>query len=945
MRDALSILASATLLPPSATPSGNYHRRHHHSTTSTPTKPRPNHNPKQKPQIPASSPLLSSSRWTNRQSLAYYSKLASKLAEDGKFEDFLMIAESVVSSGVKMSEFLALLKSEHLVSGIVRVLRDGNLDSVVGTLFNGIRKLGVEPVGLFDAVAIESLKAECRRLLKGGEVERLVSLMEMFAGFQFIIKGLVEPSEFIKLCITKRDPTAAIRFALIPFCYAQNFPHAEVLFCSIILEFGKKRDLISALKAFEASKKNLSSPNMHAYRTMIDVCGLCGDYLKSRAIYEVLMLGLLDENITPNIYVFNSLMNVNSHDLNYTLDIHKKMEKLGMMFDITTHNILLKSCCLAAKVELAQDTYNQIRELESKGVLKLDDFTYSTIIKMSPLPINIQVFADAKMWKQALEIKEDMLLSGIVPNTVTWSSLISACANAGLVEKAIILFDEMLQAGAQPNTHCFNTLLHACVEVCQFDRAFRLFQCWKERGSQQIISDDKLNRAYNEAVDQMTEMGVPLRMCSHLTMKVPFRPTTSTYNIMMKACGTDYYRAKDLMDEMKTFNLTPNHISWSILIDVCGGSGNVPGAIQVSSSTLAITLFLALQILTSMRESGIQPDVIAYTTAIKVQTLSVTLPAPCTGSQSLSEYSALFNCLVICFLLFCTFRLQICVKHKKPKLAFMLFAEMKKYQIKPNMVRFSQSFIYFLLLDLSVAIYLKIQIQVTYNTILRARSVDGSLLGLQQCLAIYQQMRKAGYKPNDYHLKQLIEDWCEGVLQTEHRSAWQFASRITDFGRQSLLLEKVTEYLQDSNAESLFIDLRGLTKVEARIVVLAVIRKIKEKYTAGKSITDDLLIVLEQQGHGDRANKDESGVGEAVIRLLQHDLALEVIEAGSRSGSDRGNKGSPTSSSLMFEVDEKSSLAETSESPTRRPIILQRLKVTRKSLHHWLQRKTVSSKR
>lgn len=93
-----------------------------------------------------------------------------------------MIAESVVASGVKTSEFLALVKSERLVSGVVRVIRDGKLDSVVGTLFNGIRKLGVEPVRLFDAVAVDSLKAECRRLLKCGEVERLVSLMEMFAG-------------------------------------------------------------------------------------------------------------------------------------------------------------------------------------------------------------------------------------------------------------------------------------------------------------------------------------------------------------------------------------------------------------------------------------------------------------------------------------------------------------------------------------------------------------------------------------------------------------------------------------------------------------------------------------------------------------------------------------------------------------------------------------------
>lgn len=69
------------------------------------------------------------------------------------------------------------------------------------------------------------------------------------------------------------------------------------------------------------------------------------------------------------------------------------------------------------------------------------------------------------------------------------------------------------------------------------------------------------------------------------------------------------------------------------------------------------------------------------------------------------------------------------------------------------------------------------------------------------------------YKPNDYYLKQLIEEWCEGVVQNEHHNKGQLASRRTDFGSQSLLLEKVAEHLKESNAESLSIDLRGLSKV------------------------------------------------------------------------------------------------------------------------------------
>ncbi|KAL3628561.1 hypothetical protein CASFOL_027607 [Castilleja foliolosa] len=811
MRDALTVLVSATIIPLSA-PTPRRHRRLTSSTTTT--KPRPKPNPKTNPQVSTYSPFLTSSPWDNRQSLKYYTEVASKLAENGRFEDFLMILESVVASEVKPSEFLDLLNAKNVASGIVRVIGESKLTSDVEMLFNGVRKLGIEPVQLFDGVSMELLRGECSRLLKCGEVEQLVSLMEILSGFQFQIKELVEPSDVINLCISKRDPTAAIRFA-------QKFPHAEMLSCSIILDFGKRRDMLSAVTAFEASKQNTSSPNMHAYRTIIDVCGLCGDHLKSRIIYE----GLLAGNFIPNIYVINSLMNVNSHDLTYTLDIYKKMEKLGVPADITSHNILLKSCCLAGNVGLAQDIYSQIRKLESEGALKLDVFTYSTMIK---------VFADAKKWRLALEIKEDMVSSGVIPNTVTWSSLISACTNAGLTDQAMRLFDEMLQAGGQPNSQCFNTLLHACVESCQFDRAFRIFQCWKEKGFQQTITG---------------QMRVTSRPYSLMTVRLPFRPTATTYNILMKACGTDYYRAKALMDEMKTMGLSPNQISWSTLIDICGGSGNVVGAIQI---------------LRSMRESGIQPDVITYTTAIK-----------------------------------------ICVEHKKPKLAFMLFGEMQKYQIKPNLV--------------------------TYNTILRARNRYGSLQEVQQCLAVYQHMRKAGYKPNDYYLKQLVEEWCEGVIQSEHQDKSQFASRLVEFEPQSLFLEKVTKHLQDS-AESLSVDLRGLTKVEARIVVLAVLGMIKENFIAGNSIKDDVSIVLGEQQLSSHVDMDASGVNEAVIKLLHHDLGLHVYAAG------RDKRNGIISSLKLEEVIERSDSQQTSASPTRRPVVLQRLKVTKESLHRWLRR-------
>ncbi len=76
----------------------------------------------------------------------------------------------------------------------------------------------------------------------------------------------------------------------------------------------------------------------------------------------------------------------------------------------------------------------------------------------------------------AIRIKQNMLKAGVSLNMVTWSALISACANAGLVEQAIQLFQKMIVAGCEPNSQCCNTLLHTCGEARQYDRGLNKFE-------------------------------------------------------------------------------------------------------------------------------------------------------------------------------------------------------------------------------------------------------------------------------------------------------------------------------------------------------------------------------------------------------------------------------------------------------------------------------------
>ncbi|PKI47877.1 hypothetical protein CRG98_031661 [Punica granatum] len=225
-------------------------------------------------------------------------------------------------------------------------------------------------------------------------------------------------------------------------------------------------------------------------------------------------------------------------------------------------------------------------------------------------------------------------------------------------------------------------------------------------------------------------------------------------------------------------------------------------------------------------------------------------------------------------------------------------------------------------------------------------------------------MRKAGYKSNDYYLKQLIEEWCEGVIQdgnylaindglsdilkilksmrvakvkpdviayttaikvcVESKRLKLAFSLFDEMKRCQVQPNLVAVNLQKSVAESLAVDLQGLTKVEARIVVLAVLRMIKENYIFGNSVQDDISIILGVSKPNANRNPE---VKDAVIRLLQDELGLEVLVVGPKL------ERTPASSPIEM------------ESSTRRPAILQRLKVRKKSLHQWLQRRAFAPRK
>lgn len=104
---------------------------------------------------------------------------------------------------------------------------------------------------------------------------------------------------------------------------------------------------------------------------------------------------------------------------------------------------------------------------------------------------------------------------------------------------------------------------------------------------------------------------------------------------------------------------------------------------------------------------------------------------------------------------------------------------------------------------------------------------------------------------------------------------------------------------------------------------------------AGDSVKDDMMIIFDDE---ECQSQHKGRVKEAIFKLLQHDLGLEVLSAGLRVKKDTGGGGSENPFALKESLQSRD-LVSPLDSPARRPASLQRLKITKVSLDQWLRKR------
>jgi pentatricopeptide repeat domain-containing protein 1 len=89
---------------------------------------------------------------------------------------------------------------------------------------------------------------------------------------------------------------------------------------------------------------------------------------------------------------------------------------------------------------------------------------------------------------EAMRLLDRMIENGLAPDSISYSSVITACANArpaARVDEAMVVLDRMVANGVSPNTITFNSLITACANAkptARLDDAVRLLERMLESG-------------------------------------------------------------------------------------------------------------------------------------------------------------------------------------------------------------------------------------------------------------------------------------------------------------------------------------------------------------------------------------------------------------------------------------------------------------------------------
>ena len=479
-----------------------------------------------------------------------------------------------------------------------------------------------------------------------------------------------------------------------------NILKDEVIYNLLLNGCSKKLDIKTLHRVYMDMINKGISPNLITFNTIIDAFIRNKNTEKAFSIFN----DMICNKINPDNFTLSTLFKgINKPEHNkYLIQGVEIINKNIYPVDIILINVLLDACIKLKDKKNFCEIFENIIGKKYKNISP-DLITYNTFIKgCSKFKLYDQVeFAFNHLIKNSKE-------TNIVPNDVTFNSLIDVCVSQKNMEKVVALVNQMREYNIFPDNYTYTTIIKGLNKNSLIKSNANSISI--NLNNPINISNNNININKKEACSNM-ELNLAFQLFNQVRMNS--KPDEILYNCIMDAClrFNKIDKMLEMYEDMIKNGIKPSSITCGIVIKAYGMKGDLNSAlniyykmkkenIEISNITYGCLinaciknndLNKAFELYESLKHESYEMNTILYTTLIKAYTkqkdLNKVLEIFNTMKQSQNSKPNIitYNSIIDC-----------CIKCDRFDIAYQHFQEMlydinntSETSIRPDIVTFS----------------------------------------------------------------------------------------------------------------------------------------------------------------------------------------------------------------------------------------------------------------
>jgi len=239
-----------------------------------------------------------------------------------------------------------------------------------------------------------------------------------------------------------------------------------VIYATIIKGFAYMKDIGKVMVLYEQMRSHGVQANTITYNTVLNAFAQGGAMDRVPALLEDMKTA--KPAVEPDIVTYSTIVKgfCNSGCLDRALQTMTEMQASGKCVpDEMMYNSLLDGC---AKEQRPDDALKLVGDMKKNGVPP-SNFTLSMLVKL---------MGRCKRLNQAFDLIHEISQEyGLKVNIQVYTCLIQACFNNRKAFKALTVHDQIINEGLMPDEMTYNSLVSGCIKAGLSDKAVQLTKC------------------------------------------------------------------------------------------------------------------------------------------------------------------------------------------------------------------------------------------------------------------------------------------------------------------------------------------------------------------------------------------------------------------------------------------------------------------------------------